>query len=73
MSTPRVETTSSAAVEPLAVDAQHLGKLLGLNKRTIHRRDICSITLCRGASYSRSPARRFLASNRPGTGSFGLL
>jgi hypothetical protein len=73
MSTLRVETTSSAAVEPLAVRAQQLGRLLGLSKRTIHRRDIRQITLCRGASYSRSPARRFLASNRLGTGSFGLL
>jgi len=39
MSTPRVETTTSAAIEPLAVGAQQLGRLLGLSKRTIHRRD----------------------------------
>ena len=39
MSTLRVETSNPAAVEPLAVGAQQLGKPLSLSKRTIHRPD----------------------------------
>ena len=39
MSTLRVEANTATAIEPLAVDAQQLGRLLGLSKRTIHRRD----------------------------------
>jgi predicted DNA-binding transcriptional regulator AlpA len=39
MSTLRTEPNTATAVEPLAVGAQQLGKLLGLSKRTIYRRD----------------------------------